>query len=394
MSDLHLTSSFGHCALRVRHYHPKSALRAWDAADEYVLQYLAELACFKSTENEIADSSGKKLLLVNDACGALACSLRAFDPVSWGDQETGRLTLAENLVRNGQPADAVPFVPGDQVPGGRYDRVVIKLPKTLSLLRWQLSQLAPLLAENAWVVGAGMVKHMSKSMVEAFTEWVGPATTSLAWKKARLIFSQPEGTRFAPEAQPVEYVIPDTSLRLLNYANVFSQHKMDIGTRFLLAHFPDLSKAQSVVDLGCGNGALGVFAASRYPHLKLYFLDDSYLALKSAQASFCVNGLGEGAEFIPSDALCHFPETAVPVDAVLCNPPFHEGNKVHTDIALRMFQQASRILSPEGGLHVIANRHLGYATPLKKWFHSVSVVASNGKFVVIRADYPRQDKTG
>ncbi len=381
MSDLHLTSTFGTFELKIRHYHPKSSLRAWDAADEYVLQHVADA--------QTLNSAACRVLLVNDTCGALAVSLSGYTCVSWGDYETGRLALRDNLKRNNLPLDSVAFVSGDQVPEGPFDLVIVKLPKTLSLLYWQLGQLASVLAEGTPVIGAGMVKHMPRSMIDAFSALIAPCQTSLAQKKARLIFATRDDRPPTALDAPIEYAIPDSDLILVNAANVFSQQKLDLGTRFLLTHFPDLSDAKRVVDLGCGNGALAVYAGHRYPDVTLYCVDDSFLAIQSARASFEKNALTNTAYFVPSDGLSALPAEAVPVDAILCNPPFHEGNKVHTEIALRMFQEARRALTPAGVLTIVANRHLGYHDALKKWFRQVSVNASNSKFVVISARQPR-----
>jgi 16S rRNA G1207 methylase RsmC len=58
---------------------------------------------------------------------------------------------------------------------------------------------------------------------------------------------------------------------------------------------------------------------------------------------------------------------------------------VGDQIALRMFRQSYRALRKGGELWVIGNRHLGYHVSLKHLFASVELVASNKKFVVLRA---------
>lgn len=181
------------------------------------------------------------------------------------------------------------------------------------------------------------------------------------------------------------YGIPGTPLQLVNHANVFSQQKLDIGTRFLLEHFPDLSAAQSILDLGCGNGALGIFAGWRHPAAALHFVDDSALALQSARDSFALNGLGNSAQFYQDDGLEHFDGS---VDAILCNPPFHEGNRVHTDIAARMFRGAARALSRGGSLTIVANRHLDYRPLLQPHFRQIRLLQGNSKFVILAASGP------
>ena len=70
------------------------------------------------------------------------------------------------------------------------------------------------------------------------------------------------------------------------------------------------------------------------------------------------------------------------VDAVLCNPPFHQQQAVGIQIAQQMFRDSARVLKPGGTLYIIGNRHLGYHIELKKYFKKVQTLASDKKFVL------------
>jgi 16S rRNA (guanine1207-N2)-methyltransferase len=50
-----------------------------------------------------------------------------------------------------------------------------------------------------------------------------------------------------------------------------------------------------------------------------------------------------------------------------------------------MFTGSRAALRPGGELWVVGNRHLGYHVKLKRVFGNCDVVASNPKFVVLRA---------
>ncbi|BCQ64986.1 hypothetical protein PBOI14_67360 [Pseudomonas sp. Boi14] len=113
-------------------------LQAFDAADEYLLNHLAEQQ----------PASDTRVLVLNDSFGALAASLLGKVQVSSsGDSYLGALALEKNLVRNGLPFDAVRVVPASEALAGPFDRVLIRVPKTLALLEEQLirlqGQLAP-----------------------------------------------------------------------------------------------------------------------------------------------------------------------------------------------------------------------------------------------------------
>ena len=50
-----------------------------------------------------------------------------------------------------------------------------------------------------------------------------------------------------------------------------------------------------------------------------------------------------------------------------------------------MFTGARRALRPGGELWVVGNRHLGYHVTLRRIFGNSELVASDAKFVVLRA---------
>ncbi|MCP6329937.1 23S rRNA (guanine(1835)-N(2))-methyltransferase, partial [Klebsiella pneumoniae] len=92
-----------------------------------------------------------------------------------------------NLARNGLEAGQVAFVPASDPLVGPFDRVLIRVPKTLALLEEQLIRLQGQLAPGARVVAAGMVKHLPHAAGDLLTRYIGPMQPSLAVKKARLL---------------------------------------------------------------------------------------------------------------------------------------------------------------------------------------------------------------
>jgi len=351
-------------------------LRAWDAADEYLLRHLAEV---------VRPAADARLLLVNDGFGALAVALASWRPQAWSDSWLSQAATRDNLAANGLAADAVTLRNSLEQPVGPLDLVLIKVPKTLALLEDQLIRLRPLLGTGTRLVAAGMVKGLPRSVWPLLERLVGPTHTSLAWRKAKLIGVTPDPSLPLPASPyPVEYPLEGTDLRISSHANVFSRDSLDIGTRFFLQHLPVMAEARDIVDLGCGNGVLGLLAAQRHPGARLHFVDESFMAVASARDNFRrAFGTERSAGFRVGDGLADCPDDAV--DLVLCNPPFHQQHAVGDQIARRMFRQAHRVLRRGGELWVIGNRHLGYHVALKRLFGNVQPVASNPRFVILRA---------
>ncbi len=355
---------------------PLELLRGWDAADEYVLDYLAET---------IQPPSDARILIVNDTFGALAVALNAFRPCALSDSYLSHQATQLNLVENGLPPDCVRLMNSLETIDAGFDVILIKVPKTLALLEDELIRLHPLLTPSTQVIVAGMIKHLPSSIWKLLERLVGETTTSLARKKARLIFALPDARLMAPSSPyPVHYRLEGSDYLITNHANVFSRDSLDIGTRFFLQHIPVKPGKADIVDLGCGNGLLGLKAAEQNPDACIYFVDESFMAVASAKENFYrAFGLGRDVDFCVGDGLTDFKSDSV--DLVLCNPPFHQHNTVGNQIAVGMFKQAHKALRPGGELRVIGNRHLEYHTHLNRIFGAHSIIASNSKFIIFRA---------
>lgn len=369
-----LQTPFAHLDLQRQPPRRDDPLQAFDAADEYLLAHLHEQG--------LAASS--RALLLNDAFGALACSLAPHARVvSSGDSHLGYLALLDNLERNGLAPDAVAFVPASAVAEGPFDRVLIRVPKTLALLEEQLIRLHGQLAPGAQVIAAAMVKHLPRAAGDLLERYIGPVQASLAVKKARLLIATPEAKPAPRSPYPTRYRLDNPPVELLNHANVFCREGLDIGTRAFLPHLPTGLGRARVADLGCGNGVLAIACALANPEAQLTLVDESYMAVQSAEENWRA-ALGERpVEIRAADGLAGQP--AESLEVVLCNPPFHQQQVVGDFLAWRMFQQARAALVTGGELWLVGNRHLGYHAKLKRLFRGVEQVAATPKFVVLRA---------
>ncbi|WP_016968609.1 methyltransferase [Pseudomonas fluorescens] len=349
-------------------------LQAFDAADEYLLNHLAEQQ----------PTSDTRVLVLNDSFGALAASLLGKVQVSSsGDSYLGALALEKNLVRNGLPFDALRVIPASEPLQGSFDRVLIRVPKTLALLEEQLIRLQGQLAPGAQVVAAAMVKHLPRAAGDLLERYIGPVQASLAVKKARLLIATPEAKPLAVSPYPTRYRLEQPAIELLNHANVFCREGLDIGTRAFLPHLPQNLGSARVADLGCGNGVLAIASALDNPQAHYTLVDESFMAVQSARENWqAVLGERE-AQMRAGDGLAG--QAPQSLDVVLCNPPFHQQQVVGDFLAWRMFQQAREALVVGGALYIVGNRHLGYHSKLARLFRGVEQVAATPKFVILKA---------
>lgn len=351
----------------------KETLRAWDAADEYLLQEIhPEL------------NTNTRILIANDTFGTLATTLSEFKPDCVSDSFISQLSTRENLTRNGKDPEQAKLYNSLQWPEGDFDIVLMKLPKSHALLEDQLHQLKTKLKPGGKIVAAAMAKHIHSTTLKLFEKIIGPTHTSLAKKKARLIHTRSDGKAATLSPYPKRYVNSEYQLEISNHSGVFSQAKLDIGTEFFLAHIPAHERYKTIIDLGCGNGLLGLRAAQSNPHANIVFCDESHMAVESSRENMGLNFKQEKrAEFFQSDCLDN--ENIPTADLILNNPPFHQQHAIGDHIARRMFRQAFKKLNLDGELWVVGNRHLGYHKLLKDLFGNCELIASNSRFVILRA---------
>ena len=156
-------------------------LRAWDAADEYLLNRVAGTT---GDDDEPIALDGS-VLIVNDGCGAIATALAGAGVATLSDSYLAHLSTEENLRRNGFEPDVVSCVGSLDEPDGPLDVVLIKVPKALALLEDELTRLRPHITADTVVLGAGMTKHIHNSTIELFERIIGPLLDALRVLAAR-----------------------------------------------------------------------------------------------------------------------------------------------------------------------------------------------------------------
>ncbi|MEU5311365.1 methyltransferase [Streptomyces sp. NPDC021562] len=356
---------------------PRDRLRAWDASDAYLLRYL---------DRERIGPAGR-VVVFGDRWGALVTALAEHRPAQISDSYLSQEATRLNLARAGVEPGAVQLLTTQDPPPDRVDVLLVRVPKSLALLEDQLLRLAPAVHADTVVIGTGMVKEIHTSTLRLFERILGPTRTSLAEQKARLIHCTPDPSLERPENPwPYCYELPDgigavSGRTVVNHAGVFCADRLDIGTRFFLGHLPQ--GGRRVVDLGCGNGVVGTAVALADPTAEVLFVDESFQAVASAEATYKANGVPGHAEFRVGDGLAGVATGSV--DVVLNNPPFHSHQATSDATAWRMFTGAERALRPGGELWVVGNRHLGYHVKLRRLFGNCELVAGDPKFVVLKA---------
>ncbi|OXX74725.1 methyltransferase [Vibrio sp. V03_P4A6T147] len=350
-------------------------VQAWYAGDEYMINHIEALNL----------AIGKRILILNDHFGALSCWFADKHHVtmmsdSFISQQGTLNNLQRNQCRNVQLLSTMDAIPES------VDLVLFQLPKSNRHLVWQLSQLRQSLAQDCPVIAVNKAKEIHTSTLNLFEKYLGSTSTSLAWKKHRLVFSAPNVSPIETVEPITEWAVESESIRLKNLPNVYSGEGLDLGARFFLQHLPQDPELQHIIDLGCGNGVLSIKMGQLNPQVRMTCVDESLMAVESAKLNLLEN-LGEdrNIQCIANNCLDGFQQESSCL--VLCNPPFHQQQAITDHIAWQMFCDAKHVLKKGGRLLVIGNRHLGYDVKLARLFGQgqVKTVATNHKFVILQA---------
>jgi 16S rRNA G1207 methylase RsmC len=126
--------------------------------------------------------------------------------------------------------------------------------------------------------------------------------------------------------------------------DVFSTQRIDEGTLLLLDHLPE-SSPTSILDMGCGYGALGLPIAAKFPEAKMDMVDRDLLAAAWSQKNAAENSIKNVNAF----GSLGFRDVHGKYDWILCNVPARIGepfikNLIHLGCAR---------LNPGGELRVV-----------------------------------------
>ncbi|WP_309127279.1 methyltransferase [Microbacterium sp.] len=378
-------------------------LQAWDATDELLVGYALA-----------AGIAGDRIAVIGDEYGAITLALA--DAGVRGirvhqDLVTGRRALANNAAALGLDGFAAHELGPALLDG--VSLVLLQLPKALAELEEMADAVARWAAPDAVLVCGGRVKHMTLSQNEALAACFGSVQPQRAERKSRLVIAsgplpvppEPpypvsirhplpgEKSRFASETTSgvvsrVESGFSRTDaagLTLCAHGGAFAGARLDIGTRVLLEAMAKLvaPPEPTVVDLGCGTGALAASFALAHPDADVIATDRSAAAVRSAMATMAANGLADRVRVTLDDAGSELPDGEA--DLILLNPPFHLGASVHEGAGRRLISASARLLRPGGEVWTVFNSHLDHRRALSRDVGPTEQVVRTPRFTVTRS---------
>lgn len=149
-------------------------------------------------------------------------------------------------------------------------------------------------------------------------------------------------------ARTLRPTVDGETLSLVAMPGVFAATGLDDGTRLLLETVA-VGDGDRVLDLACGYGAIGTYAA-RTADCDVWLSDDDAVATSCAERSLAasdVEGIVVTADCVEGVADRTF-------DRVFCNPPTHAGSGVLS----KLFAGVRDVLAPDGEVTLVHHREL------------------------------------
>ncbi|QSX33107.1 methyltransferase [Shewanella avicenniae] len=261
----------------------------------------------------------------------------------------------------------------------KFDTVVIYYPKAKPLLQYLLTLAAfHLRPEGELIVvgeNKGGIRSFNKLQSSFFSQPLKLDNARHCLLFSAICHAQPKSLDINAFVSRYTLTLGDSQVTICNMVGVFSEKQLDQGTELLLQHLTPLSGR--VLDFGCGAGVIAVALLQHQPELALECVDINAMALLSCTLTLAANGMN--AKVYPSDGLA---QTNGQFNAIISNPPFHDGLMSTTDIATRFVQDSRQQLARNGVWQIVANRHLPYGDAIENAFGNVNVVAENNRYKV------------
>jgi len=175
----------------------------------------------------------------------------------------------------------------------------------------------------------------------------------------------------------IKYTYKGKELSFISNSGIFSKNRVDFGTNLLLNTIE--IKKNSILDLGCGYGVVGVCIASSSSLSDILSVDINERAVELTNKNYINNQVNNGRAIV-SDVYCNLDKM---FDVIITNPPIRAGKEVVYEMVLN----GINYLKEEGEIWVVIRKDKGGMSLFKNMqtvYSFVEIVNKKNQYLVIK----------
>ena len=194
------------------------SLQAWNAGDQYVLQYLESL-----------ELTNKEIGIYLDRFGFLAVMLAEYQLRMITEFASQEQAIGYSLELNNMDASKLKT---SNILDEDYtlDLALMKMPKSMDQFEMQLNQISKVLKEDGEVIISFMTKTFTPQSIKIAEKYFDEVEQTLAFKKSRLMILKGKKSASNDLIKTVSW----NNIDYKQHFGVFSANHIDYATQFML----------------------------------------------------------------------------------------------------------------------------------------------------------------
>lgn len=178
----------------------------------------------------------------------------------------------------------------------------------------------------------------------------------------------------------VKYTFLGKDIILNSDNGVFSKDRIDFGTNVLLNSLENLSGINSVLDVGCGIGIIGISLATKYNNLQVQMVDVNEKAISLTNENIKLNKLNNCKAYLSSV----YENVNGSFDMIISNPPIRAGKEIVHKIA----SEAKMHLNDNGFFYAVVQKKQGadsFKKKLEEVYGNVEIVNKDSGYIIFKS---------
>lgn len=175
----------------------------------------------------------------------------------------------------------------------------------------------------------------------------------------------------------IEFELNNFKIVVLSDKGTFSKYRVDLGTRIFISKLISLPLKGDILDLGCGNGVVGIFLKKYFKNINVEFSDINIRCVNLTLESLKLNNIE--TKVYNLDGLKDIPKS---FDYILLNSPISAGK----DICYKLYKESKDKLNEKGNLIIVIRKDKGALSHIKELetlFKEVEVIKKEKGYFVI-----------